>query len=78
MTFQSKEKCFWNPEIGKFDIKHSIYMYIHIFVITILKYLKNLVSFPSGFCSNKNKNKLFSLPSPAFFKILKEPMLAQK
>jgi hypothetical protein len=21
MTFQSKENCFWNPEIGKFDMK---------------------------------------------------------
>ena len=35
-------------------------------------------SFQSDFCSNKNKNKLFSLHSPAFFKILKEAMLAQK
>jgi hypothetical protein len=51
---------------------------IHIFVITILKYLKNSVSFPSDFCSNRNKHKLFSLHSQAFFKILKEPMLAQR
>ena len=49
-----------------------------MFVITILKYLKNSMSFLYKFCSNKNKNKLFSLHSQAFFKNLKEQMLAQK
>ena len=28
----NQKKCFWNPEIGKFDIKHSIYIFIFIFL----------------------------------------------
>ena len=43
-----------------------------MFLITILKYLKNSMIFLSAFCSNNNKNKLFSLHSATFFKILKE------
>ena len=40
-------------------------------MITITTYLKNI-------CFNQNQNKLCSLHSPAFFKILKEPTLLQK
>ena len=41
-------------------------------MITITTHLKNSESFLSDICFNQNKNKLCSLPSPAFFKILKE------
>ena len=47
-------------------------------MITITTYLKNSESFLSDICFNQNKNKLCSLHSPAFFKILKEPTLLQK
>ena len=47
-------------------------------MITITTYLKNSESFLSDICFNQNKNKLCSLHSPAFFKILKEPALLQK
>ena len=36
------------------------------------------MSFLSDLCFNQNKNKLCSLHSPDFFKILKEPTLLQK
>ena len=47
-------------------------------MLTITTYLKNSDSFLSDNCFNQNKNKLCSLHSPAFFKILKEPTLLQK
>ena len=46
-------------------------------MITITTYLKK-VSFLSDLCFNQNKNKLCSLHSPAFFKILKEPTLVKQ
>ena len=53
-------------------------MYNYILLITILKYLKKSASFLSDFCCNNNKNKLEQKKPPAFFKILKEPILVQK
>ena len=47
-------------------------------MITITTNLKQSVSFLSDFCFNQNKNKLCSLHSPVFFKILKELTLLQK
>ena len=77
MTFEWKEN--WNSEIRRFGIKHSVYIYLFIFLWSqSLNIWKILWVFPIWFFSNKNKNKLFSLHSLAFFKILKEPMLAQK
>jgi len=53
-------------------------VYNYILLITILKYLKKSASFLSDFCCNNNKNKLEQKKPPAFFKILKEPILVQK
>jgi hypothetical protein len=50
---------------------------IHILLITILTYLKNSDSFLSDFCRN-NKQKQTGAEEPAYFKILKEPILVQK
>ena len=47
-------------------------------MITITTYLKNSVGFLSDLCFNQNKNKLCSLHSLAFSKILKEPTILQK
>ena len=73
MTFLSKEKYFWNPKIGRFDVKYSIQLY---------SYPPDHSSYIQGvFClifAAIKKKRLVKKKTPAFFKILKEPILVEK
>ena len=60
--------------MGRFDKKYLMFLWSQ----SLSTYLKNSVSFLSDLCFNQNKNKLCSLHSPAFSKILKEPTILQK